>query len=42
MRELSVDMFSTIDGFGGGGPGLFAWMHAQLAEDHVMLLGATS
>jgi dihydrofolate reductase len=53
MRELRVDMFSTVDGFGGGGPrsapywgygspGLFAWLHEQLAEDHVMLMGATS
>lgn len=53
MRELSVDMFSTVDGYGGGGPrpapywgyggpGLFEWMHKQLAEDHVMLMGATS
>jgi dihydrofolate reductase len=53
MRELMVDMFSTVDGYGGGGPrsapywgyggpGLFEWMHGQLAEDHVMLMGATS
>ncbi|XVQ10782.1 dihydrofolate reductase family protein [Spirillospora sp. CA-255316] len=53
MRELMVDMFNTVDGYGGGGPrsapywgyggpGLFEWMHAQLAEDHVMLMGANS
>jgi dihydrofolate reductase len=53
MRELSVDLFSTLDGYGGGGPrpapywgyggpGLFEWMHAKLAEEHVMLMGATS
>lgn len=53
MRQLSVDMFSTVDGYGSsgpnepaywgyGGPGLFEWMHAQLAEEHVMLMGATS
>jgi dihydrofolate reductase len=53
MRELSVDLFSTVDGYGGGGPrpapywgyggpGLFEWMHAQLADEHVMLMGATS
>jgi dihydrofolate reductase len=53
VRELSVDMFTTVDGYGGpgprsapywgyGGPGLFEWMHAQLAEKHVMLMGATS
>jgi len=53
MRELSVDMFATLDGYGGGGPqsapywgygapGLFDWMHKQLADDHVMVMGATS
>lgn len=53
MRELMVDMFSTVDGYGSGGPqsapywgygapGLFEWMHGQLAEEHVMLMGATS
>ncbi|MFI7131970.1 dihydrofolate reductase family protein [Nonomuraea sp. NPDC050153] len=53
MRELMVDMFSTLDGYGGGGPrsapywgygtpGLFEWLHAQLAEEHVMLMGATT
>lgn len=47
MRELRVDMFSTVDGYGGGGPrsapywgygapGLFEWMHGQLAEEHVI------
>lgn len=51
MPELTVDMFSTVDGFGGPGPrsapywgygaaGLAAWSQAQLAEDHVMLMGA--
>jgi dihydrofolate reductase len=53
LRELRVDMFSTVDGFGSGGPqeapywgygapGLFDWIHAQLAEEHVMLMGATT
>lgn len=53
MRELRVDMFSTVDGYGGGGPqeapywgygapGLFEWINAQLGEDHVMLMGATT
>lgn len=51
MRQLSVDMFSTVDSYGAGGsepywgyggPGLFDWMHGQLAEDHVMLMGATT
>ncbi|MFA1544883.1 dihydrofolate reductase family protein [Actinomadura chokoriensis] len=53
MRELRVDVFSTVDGFGGGGPrpaaywghdgpGLFEWIDAQLAEEHVTLMGATT
>ena len=54
MRELRVDMFSTLDGFGSSsdpntpgywgydGPGLSDWIHGQLAEDHVMLMGATT
>ena len=53
MPELRVDMFSTVDGFGSagpedapywgyGGPGLSAWVQAQLQEDHVMLMGATT
>ena len=53
MRELSVDMFSTVDGYGGGGPqsapywgygapGLYDWVNQQLAQDHVMLMGATT
>lgn len=51
MRELMVDLFSTLDGFGGGGPqaapywgydgpGLQQWVEAQVAEDHVMVMGA--
>jgi dihydrofolate reductase len=53
MRELRVDMFSTVDSFGGGGPrsapywgygapGLSAWIDAQLAEDHITLMGANT
>ena len=53
MRELRVDMFSTVDGYGSsnppdapywgyGAPGLFEWIHGQLAEEHVMLMGATT
>src|SRR5690606_38468411 len=48
-----VELFSTVDGFGDGGPqsapywgygspGLFDWMHKKLAQDHVMVMGATS
>jgi dihydrofolate reductase len=28
--------------WGYGAPGLFEWIHGQLAEDHVMLMGATT
>lgn len=53
MRELRVDLFSTVDGFSGpgpkplpywgfGGPGLDAWINAQLDEDHAMLMGANT
>jgi dihydrofolate reductase len=46
-------MFSTVDGYGGsnpldaphwgyGAPGLFEWIHGKLAEEHVMLMGATT
>ena len=53
MRELRVDMFSTVDGYGSsnppdapywgyGAPGLFEWIHGQLAEEHAMLMGATT
>jgi dihydrofolate reductase len=54
VRELRVDMFSTLDGFGSSAdpdtpgywgydaPGLFDWIHGQLAEEHVMLMGATT
>jgi dihydrofolate reductase len=53
VRELMVDLFSTVDGFGGGGPrsapywgygtpGLLDWVHGEVAVDHVMLMGATT
>lgn len=53
MRELTVDLFSTVDGYGGGGPqsapywgyggpGLDGWIAAQLAVEHVTLMGATT
>jgi dihydrofolate reductase len=53
MRQLTVDMFSTVDGYGSsdppsapywgyGAPGLMEWIHGQLADDHVMLMGATT
>jgi hypothetical protein len=53
MRQLTVDVFSTLDGYGSGGPrsepyygyggpGLLEWIQHQLAEHHVMLMGATT
>jgi dihydrofolate reductase len=53
MRELIVDLFSTVDGYSGpgprsapywgyGAPGLQEWIDAQLAEEHVMLMGANT
>jgi dihydrofolate reductase len=52
MRELTVDLFLTVDGwakgtaspayFGYGGPELEAWIDEQSARPHVMLLGATT
>ncbi|HEV3357364.1 MAG TPA: dihydrofolate reductase family protein [Pseudonocardiaceae bacterium] len=53
MRELRVDIFGSVDGFVGpgpkpvafwgyGGPDLDGWIDAQLAEDHVMLMGANT
>lgn len=53
MRELRVDLFSTVDGFSGpgprplpfwgfGAPDLDDWINAQLAEEHVMLMGANT
>ena len=52
MRTLTVDLFSTVDGFakgsrspgyfGYGGPELDAWIHEQVAAAHVMLMGATT
>jgi dihydrofolate reductase len=52
MRELSVDLFNTVDGWAQGrdspayfgylGPDLQAWIDAELARPHVMVMGATS
>lgn len=48
-RTLSVELFSTVDGFASGseaegyfgmyGPDLEAWINEQLADDHVMVMG---
>ena len=52
MRELTVDLFSTVDGwlrgrdspayFGYDGPDLQAWIAQQLARPHVTLMGANT
>src|SRR5579859_6469756 len=52
MRQLTADLFVTVDGFakgrtagpyfGYGGPGLDAWIGEQLATDHVMLMGSNT
>ena len=50
MRTLTVDLFSSRDGFGGAegwqgyygkeGPELMAGLEEKLAEDHVIVMGA--
>jgi dihydrofolate reductase len=52
MRKLTVDLFSTIDGwlrgrnspayFGYAGPDLQAWIDEQLARPHMMLMGSNT
>lgn len=52
MRELTVDLFITVDGwargrnspayFGYRGPGLQAWIDEQLARPQVMLMGSNT
>jgi dihydrofolate reductase len=52
MRELIIDSFSTVDGWGFGekspayfglmGPDLEAWINERLAEPHVMVMGSNS
>jgi dihydrofolate reductase len=52
MRELTVDLFITVDGwargrnspayFGYPGPDLQAWIDEQLARPHVMLMGSNT
>ena len=51
MRELTVDLFCTVDGwaagrnapayFGHGGPELQAWIDEQLDRPHVIWWEAT-
>lgn len=52
MSTLTVDLFSSLDGFGGAegwpgyygkeGPELMAWLKDKLAEDHVIVMGANT
>jgi dihydrofolate reductase len=52
MRELTADLFTTVDGFakgrnspayfGYGGPDLDAWIGEQLATPHVVLMGSNT
>ena len=52
MREVIVDSFSTVDGWGFGrkssayfgllGPDLEAWINERLAEPHVMVMGSNT
>jgi dihydrofolate reductase len=50
MSTLTIDLFSSLDGFGGAegwpgyygkeGPELMAWLEEKLAEDHLIVMGA--
>jgi dihydrofolate reductase len=52
MRELTADLFCTVDGwlrgrnspayFGYDGPDLQAWIDEQVAHPHVMLMGSNT
>jgi dihydrofolate reductase len=52
MSTLTVDLFSSLDGFGGAegwpgyygkeGPELMAWLEEKLAEEHVIVMGAST
>jgi dihydrofolate reductase len=52
MSTLTVDLFSSLDGFGGAegwpgyygkeGPELMAWLKEKLAEDQVIVMGANT
>jgi len=52
MSTLTIDFFSSLDGFGGAegwpgyygkeGPELMGWLDEQLAEDQVMVMGAAT
>jgi dihydrofolate reductase len=52
VSTLTIDLFSSVDGYAAGegwpgyygkeGPELFAWLDEKLAEDHVIVMGATT
>ncbi len=52
MGSLTVDLFSSLDGFGGAvgwpgyygkdGPELMGWLEEKLAEDHIVVMGANT
>lgn len=52
MSTLTIDLFSSLDGFaaaedrpgywGKEGPELMAWLEEQLAEDHIIVMGANT
>jgi dihydrofolate reductase len=52
VRTLTIDLIGSLDGFaaarewpglwGKEGPELLAWMEQQLAEDHVIVMGANT
>jgi dihydrofolate reductase len=52
MGTLTIDLFSSLDGFGAAdgwpgyygkeGPELMAWLEQKLAEDHTLVMGATT
>src|ERR1700710_1933414 len=52
MSTLTVDLFSSLDGFGGAegwpgyygkeGPELMEWLERKLAEDQVIVMGANT
>jgi dihydrofolate reductase len=52
VSTLTIDLFSSLDGFaaaedwpgywGKEGPELMAWLEEQLAEDHIVVMGANT
>ena len=52
MSSLTIDLFSSLDGYAAGegwpgyygkeGPELLAWLDEKLAEDQIIVMGATT